>query len=461
MHEWGSEQRASHSQCQWQLMSVVRGRTLTSRQGLLLSRMFTRLTFLGTGAGMPSPMRNVSALALSWTDGSAWLFDAGEGTQQQFMRVCGDAGAGVARALGAEAPSGLSISRIKRIFISHMHGDHCLGLPGLVLTLANLRARSEAGAEGGGAEGAAAAGGAHGEGGAAAPAPAPEPFSEDMQYLEIVGPVGLGKFLRGALMATETGHLGFLYRVTELVAPPGDGAAAAPAAAAAPTLQASEAPPLALLPDASGLYHLGVTPQGVRITGAVLQHRVVCFGWAVTEPERAGPLDAAKAKALGALGAQLGALKAGQSVVVEGGATVTPAQCVGAPQPGRTALILGDSLDNSSAAAKPSAFLGLPQARGAAVLVHEATFCDAQEAHALPKGHSTARQAGAFAAELGAARLVLTHLSQRYSPRSHGAEAAAAIEAMEEEARDELRKHGRGDCAVRAVEDFEVVSLKR
>jgi ribonuclease BN (tRNA processing enzyme) len=54
--------------------------------------MFSRLTFLGTGAGMPSPSRNVSGLALTFQDGSAWLFDCGEGTQHQLMRACGPQG---------------------------------------------------------------------------------------------------------------------------------------------------------------------------------------------------------------------------------------------------------------------------------------------------------------------------------------------------------------------------------
>ena len=440
--------------------------------------MFSRLTFLGTGAGMPSPNRNVSGLALTFQDGSAWLFDCGEGTQHQLMRACGPQGQAVARALGSEPPAGLTIARLRRVFISHLHGDHCLGLPGLVLTLASTRARSEAGAEGGGGGGGGEAAGSAGADEAAAPPSsspvAPAPCAEDAQYLEIVGPVGLARMLRAALVGTEAGHLGFQYRVTEL-ADCGSGATAAAEGAAegggcsgagAPPpppeqLQASEAPPLTLLPDASGLYRLGTTAAGVSVCGAKLQHRVLCFGYAVTEPARAGALDAALAAALGARGAQLGALKAGRTVALAGGGSVAPAQCVAPAQPGRTALILGDSLDNSSDAAAPCALLRLPCARGCAVLVHEATFCDAQAAHALPKGHSTARQAAAFAAELGAERLVLTHLSQRYAPRSAGAEAAAGIGAIEAEAREELALRGAAGCSVRVVEDFEVVCLLR
>ncbi|HEX2911198.1 MAG TPA: ribonuclease Z [Chloroflexia bacterium] len=74
-----------------------------------------RLTFLGTSSGAPSHSRNVSAIGLQFDQQSQWwLFDCGEGTQQQIMR------------------SPLKLSQLERIFITHMHGDHIFGLPGLL-----------------------------------------------------------------------------------------------------------------------------------------------------------------------------------------------------------------------------------------------------------------------------------------------------------------------------------------
>jgi ribonuclease Z len=76
-----------------------------------------RVTFLGTSAGVPTRARNVSCVALRPAQrGEVWLFDCGEGTQHQLLR------------------SDLNISQITRIFITHMHGDHVLGLMGLLAT---------------------------------------------------------------------------------------------------------------------------------------------------------------------------------------------------------------------------------------------------------------------------------------------------------------------------------------
>ena len=76
------------------------------------------ITFLGTSSGVPTLTRNVSSLALKLSQtAEIWLFDCGEGTQHQLMK------------------SNIKSSQIKKIFITHMHGDHIYGLPGLLATL--------------------------------------------------------------------------------------------------------------------------------------------------------------------------------------------------------------------------------------------------------------------------------------------------------------------------------------
>ncbi|EXU77237.1 ribonuclease Z [Erwinia mallotivora] len=74
------------------------------------------LLFLGTGAGTPSRLRNVTSIALNLPParGGSWLFDCGEGTQHQIMR------------------SPVKPARLEKIFITHLHGDHVFGLPGLL-----------------------------------------------------------------------------------------------------------------------------------------------------------------------------------------------------------------------------------------------------------------------------------------------------------------------------------------
>lgn len=79
------------------------------------------LTFLGTSSGTPTLRRNVSAVAYYPHSRKEWyLVDCGEGTQHQILR------------------SHLSPLGIKAIFITHNHGDHCYGLPGLLSSLQML-----------------------------------------------------------------------------------------------------------------------------------------------------------------------------------------------------------------------------------------------------------------------------------------------------------------------------------
>lgn len=74
------------------------------------------ITFLGTGAGIPSKERNVSAIYLDLLQEikEAWLFDCGEATQHQILHTT------------------IKPRKISKIFITHLHGDHIFGLPGFL-----------------------------------------------------------------------------------------------------------------------------------------------------------------------------------------------------------------------------------------------------------------------------------------------------------------------------------------
>ncbi len=78
----------------------------------------SKVHFLGTGCMAPTKERNHLSVALEH-NGSIYLFDCGEGTQNQIKKMK------------------LPIGKIKKIFISHWHGDHTLGLSGLIQTLTN------------------------------------------------------------------------------------------------------------------------------------------------------------------------------------------------------------------------------------------------------------------------------------------------------------------------------------
>lgn len=108
-----------------------------------------QLEFLGTGAGSPSKQRNVSSLALKLLEerNAVWLFDVGEATQHQILHTT------------------IRPRKIEKIFITHLHGDHIFGLPGL------LSSRS---------------------------------FQGGDEPLTIYGPVGIKTFVETALQISET-----------------------------------------------------------------------------------------------------------------------------------------------------------------------------------------------------------------------------------------------------------------
>ncbi|MEM3737594.1 MAG: ribonuclease Z [Candidatus Bathyarchaeia archaeon] len=80
--------------------------------------------FLGTGAGVPSVERGLACIALKY-EGQLILFDCGEGAQRQMMRAH------------------LGFGRRMKVFVTHLHGDHVLGVPGLLQTMSLLDRREK------------------------------------------------------------------------------------------------------------------------------------------------------------------------------------------------------------------------------------------------------------------------------------------------------------------------------
>ena len=137
------------------------------------------------------------------------------------------------------------------------------------------------------------------------------------------------------------------------------------------------------------------------------EHRADTVGYALAEHVRLGRFNPERALELGIPEGPLwGKLHKGEAVTLDDGRTVEPSDLVGQPRPGRTLVYTGDT--------RPSLRV-MEAARGADLLVHEATFGGDEAERAKETGHSTASEAARVAADAGVRRLVLTHISPRYS----------------------------------------------
>lgn len=293
------------------------------------------LYFLGTGAGAPSRARGVSALAVRFDQGrDAWLFDCGEGTQQRIL----------------EAP--FSAGQIVRIFLTHLHGDHLFGLPGL---LGSRSLQDHAG-----------------------------------QPVQIFGPAGVADYLAQCLRVSGT-RLSFGWTVNEWTPSLRDRSSGM---ARSQGHQAGREPWTALAEEAWTVRALS------------LRHGIPCLGYALEERPRPGRFRIELARELGIPeGPVYGRLKRGEDVRLEDGRLVRGVDLTEPERPGRKIVILGDT------APCPNA---VRLAKGADVLVHEATFSERDADLARSRRHSTAVDAARTARDAGAKALVLTHVSPRY-----------------------------------------------
>ena len=278
------------------------------------------LTFLGTSASVPTAARGTSALLIA-RGGARWLVDCGEGTQRQLLR------------------SGLGLVDLDLVLVTHLHGDHYLGLPGLLKTY-GLRGRE--------------------------------------RPLLIVGPPGL---------VALVDRLGVVFGTLPF------------------SLELAETGPGELWRGDGARLEAFPTDHGPRPS----------LGFALVEDARPGAFDVAAAVALGVPEGPLwGRLQRGEPVGARDGSPVRPDQVLGPPRPGRRVVLTGDTRPCEAT---------LAAARGATVLVHEATLLDEDRERARETGHSTAREAAALGREADVRLLALTHLSSRFGPREARREA--------------------------------------
>jgi ribonuclease Z len=150
-----------------------------------------------------------------------------------------------------------------------------------------------------------------------------------------------------------------------------------------------------------------VVPRGdYAIETFAPNHGLAAVGYAIVEEPRPGRFDVEAADALRIpVGPERGALQRGEPVTLPDGRVVTPDVVLGEPRAGRKVVLAGDTA--------PSAEV-VQAARGAEVLVHEATFLEDERDRARETLHSTAAEAAEVAREAEIGLLVLNHVSNRY-----------------------------------------------
>jgi len=163
--------------------------------------------------------------------------------------------------------------------------------------------------------------------------------------------------------------------------------------------------------------------DGFEVEAFRVDHRVTAYGYAFFEDERPGTFDAAKAEALEIPhGPERAELHRGNAITFTRAdgtpVRVEPHEVVGESRLGRAIVFTGDTAPCDATR---------EIAQDADVLVHEATFLDADRDRARETRHSTAKQAATVAHDAGVRLLALTHLSTRYTAKDIRAEARAVF----------------------------------
>ncbi|KAJ9590794.1 hypothetical protein L9F63_016180 [Diploptera punctata] len=309
---------------------------------------------LGTASCYPTSTRSVSCTALRFEDGDVWIFDCGEGSQVQLQK------------------SSVRSSRITKIFITHLHGDHLFGLPGLMCTIG-----------------------------------VSVPERKDF-VLEIYGPRGLRKYIRNTLILSKSA-LTYDYVVHEMIPMeeqfPDDWNTWPSDDEATGTLHPQEILGKDICADQKYIWDL-FENENVCVKAGPITHSIPSFGFVVMESDKPGKLDVTQLIKLGVLpGPIYSRIKKGETITLPSGVSLKPEQVLGPPKLGRKITILGDTCNTERIT---------DLAKSSDIVLHEATNENSMEEKAIDMGHSTPRMAARFAERVGARILMLYHFSQRY-----------------------------------------------
>jgi len=275
------------------------------------------LTFLGTSSAVPSKYRNHPAIALK-AFGEIMLFDCGEGTQRQLSNVK------------------ISPMKIDKIFISHLHGDHILGLPGLIQSM-GFRGRL------------------------------PD------NPLHIYGPVGLLD-VKEAIFNLGYFVIDFPIIIHEI--------------------------------DNNGTeIQTLVETEEYAIECIKTRHNVANISYSIYEKKKPRFLRE-KAIELGVKpGPDFGKLHRGNEIVLDG-KIIKPEEVLGPPRNGSKIVYSGDTVACEEI---------IELSKNADILIHEATYEDKDNEKAINNSHSTSSQVAEIAKQANVSKLILTHISTRYT----------------------------------------------
>lgn len=267
------------------------------------------ITFLGTGSMMPTKQRNHSAIVLAYKTENI-LMDCGEGTQRQ-MRI-----------------AGIKPAKITRLLITHWHGDHVFGIPGLMSSMGADKAETK---------------------------------------LMIYGPIGTEKYIENTWKSFACKDI-IEYEVKEV--------------------------------KKGKIYE----NDDFVIEAQPLKHSTPCIGFSFIEKDRRR-IDMVKAKKCGLVeGPLLGKIQKGEDVILNG--KKVKADEVSYVVPGKKVSYIADTVPCEGADAL---------AKNTDLLISEGTHLDDIKEKTEKFMHLTVKQAALIASENNAKKLVITHLSKRYT----------------------------------------------